>query len=89
MTVAAQLMAYDPNAVKPGWIAFFIVMIMLAATVLLVLNMNRQLHKIKVPFRSEFGGPPPRRRFINEDPAAPASTDQPEESDREPDRPGA
>ncbi len=54
MTNAGRFVAYDPNAVKPGWIAFFLVMILLVATFLLWRNMNKQMGKIKVPPASAF-----------------------------------
>ena len=47
------MLAYDPADVKPGWIAFFIVMGLLVATFLLWRSMNTQLRKINVPFRHE------------------------------------
>jgi hypothetical protein len=55
MTVAATVLAYDPNKVKPGWIAFFVVMILVVATFLLWRSMNTQLGKIRVPPRASFG----------------------------------
>ena len=55
MTTVASLLAYDPNKVKPGWIAFFLVMILVVATFLLWRSMNTQLGKIKVPPRASFG----------------------------------
>jgi hypothetical protein len=54
MTVAAALLGYDPSQVKPGWIAFFVVMALVVATFLLWRSMNTQLGKIKVPPRSSF-----------------------------------
>jgi phosphate/sulfate permease len=65
MRAGVQLLAYNPNDVKPGWIAFFIVMALLAGTFLLWRNMNKQLGKIKVPHRAEF-------RAAAQTPAAPA-----------------
>jgi hypothetical protein len=55
VTTVAALLAYDPDKVKPGWIAFFIVMTLVVATFLLWRSMNTQLGKIKVPPRSSFG----------------------------------
>ena len=55
MTDGSRMLAYNPSDVKPGWIAFFVVMALLVATFLLWRNMNKQLGKIKVPYRSEFG----------------------------------
>jgi hypothetical protein len=54
MRVAEQFLAYNPSQVKPGWIAFVIVMGLLAATFLLWRNMNKQMRKIKVPYKAEF-----------------------------------
>jgi hypothetical protein len=53
MTPIVTLAAYDPNDVKPGWVAFWIVMALCAATVLLWWSMNRQLRKIKAPHAHE------------------------------------
>ena len=58
MRAAVRMLAYNPNDVKPGWIAFFIVMALLVGTFLLWRNMNKQLGKIKVPHRAEFRKPP-------------------------------
>lgn len=49
-----RLLAYDPSQVKPGWIAFFIVLALLVATFLLWRSMNTQLNKIDVPHRDAF-----------------------------------
>ena len=54
MTSAPSLLAYDPNQVKPGWIAFFLVLALLVATFLLWRSMNTQLGKIRVPPRASF-----------------------------------
>jgi hypothetical protein len=47
------LATYDPNDVKPGWIAFWLVVALGVATFLLWRSMNRQLRKIKAPYRDE------------------------------------
>ncbi|MDX6310435.1 MAG: hypothetical protein QOI06_3481 [Nocardioidaceae bacterium] len=47
------MLAYNPADVKPGWIAFFIVLGLVVATFLLWRNMNVQLRKINVPFQQE------------------------------------
>lgn len=44
-----MLVAYNPSDVKPGWVAFFIVLALIAATLVLWRSMNHQLGKIKVP----------------------------------------
>ena len=49
MSAAQGLLAYDPNAVKPGWIAFFLVLALVIATFLLWRSMNTQLGRIQVP----------------------------------------
>jgi hypothetical protein len=56
MTTATDLLAYDPSQVKPGWIAFFVVMILCLATFLLWRSMNTQLGKIRVPPATSFDG---------------------------------
>jgi hypothetical protein len=55
MTPIVTLAAYDPNDVKPGWIAFWIVMALVVATFLLWRSMNTQLGKIKAPYKDEVG----------------------------------
>jgi len=64
MTVIADVLAYDPNKVKPGWIAFFVVMALVVATFFLWRSMNTQLGKIRVPpgsaFRAERADRPER-----------------------------
>ena len=59
MTPGQWPLAYDPNNVKPGWIAFGVVMALLVATFLLWRSMNTQLGRIKVPHRADFN--PPRQ----------------------------
>jgi hypothetical protein len=53
MTPLVTLAAYDPNDVKPGWIAFWIVVALGVATFLLWRSMNTQLRKIKAPYKDE------------------------------------
>jgi len=54
MTVAAQLLAaYDPEDVRPGWIALVLLLVMALATFLLWRNMNKQLGRIDVPTEAE------------------------------------
>jgi hypothetical protein len=53
---AAVFLAYDPNKVKPGWIAFWLVVGLCVATFLLWRSMNTQLRKIRMPPRPS---PPP------------------------------
>jgi hypothetical protein len=50
MTALVQL-AYDPDKVKPGWIALVIVVLLAIATFLLWRSMNTQLRKIQLPPR--------------------------------------
>jgi hypothetical protein len=47
------LLAYDPNDVKPGWIALVLVLILALATFLLWRSMNTQLGRIKAPHRAD------------------------------------
>jgi hypothetical protein len=72
----------DPDTVKPGWIAFFVVLILVIATFFLWRNMNKQLRKIKVPHASEFSD----QRSTRVTKAPPADGD--EQRDDEP-RPSA
>jgi hypothetical protein len=53
MTPLVTLAAYDPKDVKPGWIAFWIVVALGVATFLLWRSMNTQLRKIKAPYKDE------------------------------------
>ncbi|MBA2558812.1 MAG: hypothetical protein H0V07_02820 [Propionibacteriales bacterium] len=46
---AAVLLAYNPNDVKPGWIALVLVIALGVATYLLWRSMNTQLRKIQMP----------------------------------------
>ncbi len=49
MSAGQRLLAYDPNQVKPGWIAFLLVLFLILATFLLWRSMNTQLNRIQVP----------------------------------------
>jgi hypothetical protein len=46
---AAVVLAVADSQVRPGWIAFFIVIGLCVATLVLWRSMNRQLRKISVP----------------------------------------
>jgi len=54
MNTGARLLAYNPDDVKPGWVALFVVLILAIGTFLLWRNMNKQMGKIKVPYSAEF-----------------------------------
>jgi hypothetical protein len=80
MTDGLRMLAYDPSDVKPGWIAFFVVMALLVATFLLWRNMNKQLGKIKVPYSAEL-----RERDVGTgSPPSPSSVVPPQDSDLRP-----
>jgi hypothetical protein len=51
MTAVVTLASYDPKDVKPGWIAFWLIVALGAATYFLWRSMNKQLRKIDVPPR--------------------------------------
>ncbi len=53
MRTAAVLLAYETEDVKPGWVAFVLVLALVVATFLLWRSMNKQLRKIDVPTRQE------------------------------------
>jgi hypothetical protein len=53
MTPLVTLASYNPNDVKPGWIAFWIVVALGVATFLLWRSMNTQLRKIKAPYKND------------------------------------
>ena len=55
MTPDEVLLAYDPNDVKPGWIALILVLVLALATFLLWRSMNTQLGRIKAPHRADLG----------------------------------
>ncbi|MGH3446624.1 MAG: hypothetical protein ACRDP4_03265 [Nocardioidaceae bacterium] len=50
---STQVLAYQASDVKPGWVAFIIVLALIAGTLLLWRSMNTQLRKIKAPTREE------------------------------------
>lgn len=58
------MLAYNPNQVQPGWIAFFLVLALAIATFLLWRSMNTQLGRIKMKPRRA-----PRRPGERVDPA--------------------
>ena len=76
--IAGQLVAPDPNSVKPGWIAFFVVLALAIGTFLLWRNMNKQLRKIKVPHAAEFTEP---GRGSAPSASGPPATPQPQPED--------
>ncbi|HSS67198.1 MAG TPA: hypothetical protein VLK34_01515 [Nocardioidaceae bacterium] len=53
MIALVNLATYNPDDIKPGWIAFWIVVALGVATFLLWRSMNSQLRKIKAPYRDE------------------------------------
>jgi hypothetical protein len=74
--IPAVLLAYNPNDVKPGWIALVIVLALCVLTTLLWRSMNSQLRKIQLPAKP--GRPPipqrddgPVRRVVPPPPARP------------------
>jgi hypothetical protein len=78
MSMMTDVLAYDPNQVKPGWIAFFVVMILVVGTFLLWRSMNRQLGKIRVPPRASFeAGAADRLTTPGEDEQPPPPTSPP------------
>jgi hypothetical protein len=56
MAPIVTLAAYDANDIKPGWIAFWLVVALGVATFLLWRSMNSQLGKIKAPYKDEVEG---------------------------------
>jgi hypothetical protein len=43
------LLQVDPNVVKPGWTALFVVLLLAIALVFLYLSMRKQFRKIRTP----------------------------------------
>lgn len=82
MTSAVVYLAYDPNDVKPGWIALLIVLALGVATFLLWRSMNTQLGRIKVPKRGE--APLDDNDASDDDRAEPSASDQDEQGDTPP-----
>ncbi|MBA2774620.1 MAG: hypothetical protein H0U36_11340 [Nocardioidaceae bacterium] len=78
--------AYDPEDVKPGWIAFVLVVALAVATYLLWRSMNKQLRNIKVPTAAELeddgSGP-------HDEPADPPTGERPSSEPGEDPRPTA
>ena len=74
MSLAVVFLAYDPDKVKPGWIALFVVLGLAVATFLLWRSMNTQLGKIQVP---------PRRPRENDDATPAAEQAKPAETDED------
>jgi hypothetical protein len=66
-TTIVTLAAYDPNDVKPGWIAFWIVVALAVATFLLWRSMNSQLRKIKAPHKDELDSAPSPTNHADEE----------------------
>ncbi|HET7172687.1 MAG TPA: hypothetical protein VFI30_00225 [Nocardioidaceae bacterium] len=77
-SVVLILAEVSPSKVKPGWLALIIVLALCIASFLLWRNMNRQLKKIKVPYRDgtkpdgEAGGGADATDDATADPAAAA-----------------
>ncbi|MEJ7707755.1 MAG: hypothetical protein WKF82_11130 [Nocardioidaceae bacterium] len=46
---SAVRLAYDPDDVKPGWIALVLVLVLAVITYLLWRSMNTQLGRIRMP----------------------------------------
>ncbi|MBA3234208.1 MAG: hypothetical protein H0T17_09740 [Propionibacteriales bacterium] len=70
--ITAVLFAYEPEDVKPGWVALVLVLLLAIATFLLWRNMNKQLRKIDVPTRAEIDAAAAKD---SSDPAAPGDPD--------------
>ena len=90
MTPDEVLLAYDPNDVKPGWIALILVLVLALATFLLWRSMNTQLGRIKAPHRADLG-PADSADENSSDaseipPAGPQDGSEPERGDEEPPR---
>jgi protein-S-isoprenylcysteine O-methyltransferase Ste14 len=43
------LLDVDPNVVKPGWVAFIVVLLLGIAMVFLYFSMRKQFRKIRIP----------------------------------------
>jgi hypothetical protein len=83
MAPIVTLAAYDPNDIKPGWIAFWLVLALGVATYLLWRSMNSQLRKIKAPYRDEVEGDaaPSRGDHSHEENNGSSSTSRPQAGD--------
>ncbi len=55
--MTALLLAYDPNDVRPGWIALLLVVALAVATYLLWRSMNTQLGRISMLPREKSSAP--------------------------------
>ena len=87
MTPDEVLLAYDPNDVKPGWIALILVLVLALATFLLWRSMNTQLGRIKAPHRADLGPADENSSDASETPPAePQDGSEPERGDEEPPR---
>ena len=61
MSPAAVLLAYDPNDVKPGWVALILVIVLAGVTFLLWRSMNTQLRRISAPHKADLDKQVPRK----------------------------
>jgi hypothetical protein len=89
MTPAEVLLAYDPDDVKPGWIALVLVLLLALATFLLWRSMNTQLGRIKAPHRADLARPADAADENSVDvsetpPAEPQDESEPDRGDQEP-----
>jgi hypothetical protein len=89
MTPAEVLLAYDPDDVKPGWIALVLVLMLALATFLLWRSMNTQLGRIKAPHRADLAPPADAADENSVDvsetpPAEPQDESEPDRGDQEP-----
>jgi len=50
------LLDVDPNIVRPGWTALFVVLLLAAAMVFLYFSMRKQFRKIRTPEDDESEG---------------------------------
>lgn len=50
-SIGGWLLAYEPDDVKPGWIALVLVLVLAVATYLLWRSLNTQLRRIQMPPR--------------------------------------
>lgn len=76
----AVLLAYDPNNIKPGWVALLIVLALGIATFLLWRSMNTQLGRIRAPHQADLdanGNLRPRKDPSDETASTPESPNDP------------
>ncbi len=84
MSPALVLLAYDPNNVRPGWVALILVVALGIATYLLWRSMNTQLRKISAPTKAEL-----RERAANDSTAGDRPVRRPDDEAPDPaDDPG-